>query len=123
MRAGAINNAAGQLKAGDVMLIELACAGPTGITSRCSSGTNIFSAIKAAVAKGIVVVEAAGTATRTSTPRYTRNSGLQKDKWRDPVGAGVPPTNYFDFDGWGTQFPRYTTLGVPRSRIFLLQLW
>ena len=58
--AGAINNAARQLKAGDVILIELHAPGPTGNFVAMQFWDDIFSAIKAAVAKGIVVVEAAG---------------------------------------------------------------
>lgn len=116
--AGAINNAASQMKAGDVMLIELHAPGPTGNYVAMQFWDDIFSAIKAAVAKGIVVVEAAGNGNENFDAAIYKDSGLQKDAGAIVVGAGVPPTNYFDFDGWGTQFPRYSSLGVPRSRIF-----
>ena len=34
------------------------------------------------------------------------------------VGAGVPPTNFFDIAGFGSQFAEHSQIGVPRSRIF-----
>ncbi len=43
-------------------------------------------------------------------------TGLQKDSGAIVVGAGVPPTNYFDFDA-GARL-RATPIGVPRSRIW-----
>jgi subtilisin family serine protease len=58
--AGAISNAAAQLKKGDVILIELHAPGPTGNYVAMQFWSDIFSAIKAAVEKGITVVEAAG---------------------------------------------------------------
>src|SRR5690606_33851882 len=39
-------------------------------------------------------------------------TGLQKDSGAIVVGAGVPPTNFFDTDN------NYTQIGVPRSRIW-----
>lgn len=45
-------------------------------------------------------------------------TGLQKDSGAIVVGAGVPPTNHVDFDGFGPSLPAYTSLGVPRSRIW-----
>ena len=58
--AGAISSAATRLKAGDVMLIELQATGPNGKYVAMQFWPDIFSAIKAAVDKGITVVEAAG---------------------------------------------------------------
>jgi hypothetical protein len=39
-------------------------------------------------------------------------TGLQKDSGAIVVGAGIPPTNFFDFDNG------YQQIGVPRSRIW-----
>lgn len=47
-----------------------------------------------------------------------KDTGLQKDSGAIIVGAGVPPTNHVDFDGFGGMFPPYTSLGVPRSRLY-----
>lgn len=117
--AGAITNAAAALKAGDVILIELHAPSP--ITQKFIAmqyWNDIFSAIVAATQKGITVVEAAGNGNEDFDQTIYANSGLQKDSGAIVVGAGIPPTNYFDADGWGTQFPGYSEIGVPRSRIF-----
>ena len=57
-------------------------------------------------------------ATRISTLAVFNGTGLQKDSGAIVVGAGVPPTNHVDFDGFGAGLPSYASLGVPRSRIF-----
>lgn len=117
--AGAINNAASQLKAGDVILIELqAVGGPNGKFVAMQFWSDIFTAIKAAVDKGIVVVEAAGNGDENFDLAAFNGTGLQKDSGAIVVGAGVPPTNHVDFDGFGPTLPSYASLGVPRSRIF-----
>jgi subtilisin family serine protease len=116
--AGAINNAANQLKPGDVILIELHAPGPTGNYVAMQYWNDIFSAIRAAVAKGIVVVEAAGNGNENFDAAVYNGSGLQKDAGAIVVGAGVPPANHVDFDGFGAAHPPYSSLGVPRSRIF-----
>jgi hypothetical protein len=116
--AGAITNAASQLKAGDVMLIELHAPGPTGNYVAMQFWSDIFAAIKAAVGKGITVVEAAGNGNENFDAAVYNGTGLQKDSGAIVVGAGVPPTNHMDFDGFGAGFPSYASLGVPRSRIF-----
>lgn len=110
--AGAINNAAGQLKAGDVMLIELQATGPNNKYVAMQYWGDVFSAIVAATAKGITVVEAAGNGDENFDLAIFNDTGLQKDSGAIVVGAGIPPTNYFDFDR------SYATLGVPRSRIW-----
>ena len=114
----AINNAAAALKAGDVILIELQATGPNGKYVAMQFWDDIFSAIKAATAKGITVVEAAGNGNENFDLAIFNNTGLQKDSGAIVVGAGVPPTNHVDFDGFGAGLPAYSSLGVPRSRIF-----
>lgn len=116
--AGAISNAAAQLKAGDVILIELHAPGPTGKYVAMQFWPDIFAAIRAAVEKGITVVEAAGNGDENFDAAVFNNTGLQKDSGAIVVGAGVPPTNHLDFDGFGPGMPSYSSLGVPRSRIF-----
>jgi subtilisin family serine protease len=79
---------------------------------------DVFSAIKAAVDKGITVVEAAGNGNENFDLPIFNGTGLQKDSGAIVVGAGVPPANHVDFDGFGASLPGYSSLGVPRSRIF-----
>lgn len=116
--AGAISGAASQLKAGDVILIELQATGPTGKYVAMQFWPDIFAAIKVAVAKGITVVEAAGNGDENFDLAVFNGTGLQNDSGAIIVGAGVPPTNHVDFDGFGAAYPSYASLGVPRSRIF-----
>jgi len=116
--AGAINNAASRLKAGDVILIELQATGPNGKYVAMQFWSDVFVAIRAAVDKGITVVEAAGNGDENFDLAVFNGTGLQKDSGAIVVGAGVPPTNHVDFDGFGAGLPSYASLGVPRSRIF-----
>src|SRR5688572_1557451 len=110
--AGAINNAASVLKAGDAILIELQATGPNGKYVAMQYWADIFSAIKAAVEKGITVVEAAGNGDENFDLAIFNGTGLQKDSGAIVVGAGIPPTNHFDNDN------SYASIGVPRSRIW-----
>lgn len=116
--AGAIDNAASSLNAGDVILIELQATGPNGKYVAMQYWDDIFSAIKSATEKGITVVEAAGNGDENFDLAIFKNTGLQKDSGAIVVGAGVPPSNHVDFDGFGSQFGPYASLGAPRSRIF-----
>jgi subtilisin family serine protease len=116
--AGAISNAAAQLKKGDVILIELQATGPNGNYVAMQYWSDTFAAIKTAVDKGITVVEAAGNGNENFDLAVFNNTGLQKDSGAIVVGAGVPPTNHVDFDGFGAGLSSYASLGVPRSRIF-----
>lgn len=116
--AGAISNAASRLAAGDVILIELQAEGPNGKYVAMQYWSDIFTAIRAATDKGIAVVEAAGNGNENFDLATFKNTGLQKDSGAIVVGAGVPPTNHVDFDGFGPSLPSYASLGVPRSRIW-----
>jgi subtilisin family serine protease len=116
--AAALTNAAGKLKAGDVILIELQATGPNGKYVAMQYWSDIFSAIRAATDKGITVVEAAGNGNENFDLPVFQGTGLQKDIGAIVVGAGVPPTNHVDFDGFGASLPGYSSLGVPRSRIW-----
>ena len=116
--AGAIANATQKLKAGDVILIELQATGPNGKYVAMQYWDDVFSAIRAAIEKGICVVEAAGNGNENSDLSVFNNTGLQKDSGAIVVGAGIPPTNHFDFFGPDYGFDRYGDIGVPRSRIW-----
>jgi subtilisin family serine protease len=123
--AGAIVAAADALKPGDVILIELhAPGGPDGKYVAMQHWPDVFAAIRAATARGIVVVEAAGNGDEdfdrpeyAGTPTQPAN-GLQRDSGAIVVGAGVPPANYFDAHDFFGQFPPYSRIGAPRSRIW-----
>lgn len=116
--AGAILNAASKLKKGDVILIELQATGPNGKYVAMQYWDDVFSAIRVATDKGITVVEAAGNGDENFDLAIFKDTGLQKDSGAVIVGAGVPPTNYFDHFGFGGAFPGYSRIGVPRSRIW-----
>jgi len=116
--AGAILNATGKLSKGDVILIELQATGPNGKFVAMQFWDDIFSAIKVATAKGITVVEAAGNGNENFNLAIFNGTGLQKDSGAVVVGAGIPPTNYFDKFGFGAGMPGYSKIGVPRSRIW-----
>jgi len=115
--AGAIAGAAAILKAGDVILIELQAIGPNGKYVAMQYWDDIFSAIRAATHKGITVVEAAGNGNENFDLPIFNGTGLQKDSGAVLVGAGIPPTNWFDNFGFGPG-TAYTNIGVPRSRIW-----
>lgn len=110
--AGAIASAAAQLKKGDVILIELHAPGPNGKYVAMQYWPDIFAAIVAATARGITVVEAAGNGNENFDLPVFNGTGLQKDSGAIVVGAGIPPTNFFDVDN------AYAYIGVPRSRIW-----
>ncbi len=116
--AQALTNAAAQLNAGDVILIELQATGPNNKYVAMQFWPDIFSAIVAATAKGITVVQAAGNGDENFDLPIFNNTGLQKDSGAIVVGAGIPPSNFFDFDGGGGFGAAYQNIGVPRSRIW-----
>jgi subtilisin family serine protease len=110
--AAAINGAAARLKAGDVILIELQATGPNGKFVAMQYWDDVFSAIVAATERGITVVEAAGNGNENFDLPVFTGSGLQRHSGAIVVGAGIPPTHYFD------HFNAYGDIGVPRSRIW-----
>lgn len=114
--AQAIANATAQLNAGDVILIELQATGPNGKYVAMQYWNDIFSAIRAATYHGVTVVEAAGNGDENFQLPIFAGTGLQKDSGAIVVGAGVPPTNFFDHAGFGASMPGYSMVGVPRSR-------
>jgi subtilisin family serine protease len=120
--SAAIVNATSRLKKGDVILIELHAPSPlTGKYIAMQYWNDVFSAIRAAVDKGITVIEAAGNGNENFDKTIYNGSGLQKDSGAIVVGAGIPPTNHMDYfgDDWsGSGFDRYSKIGIPRSRIF-----
>jgi subtilisin family serine protease len=117
--AGAIANASRQLRPGDVILIEVQINDPP-LAVQFEDAE--FSAIRAATERGITVVEAAGNGNQDFDASQYNGTNLQRDAGAIVVGAGVPPTNYYDF--LGNTIPgqvrrtRYGPIGVPRSRIF-----
>lgn len=115
--AGAIAGATAALKAGDAILIELQAAGPNNKYVAMQYWPDIFLAIVAATAKGITVVEAAGNGNENFDLAIFSGTGLQKDSGAIVVGAGIPPTNFFDSFGFGAG-TAHTKIGVPRSRIW-----
>jgi subtilisin family serine protease len=115
--AGAMMGAAAHLGAGDVILIELQATGPNGKYVAMQYWDDVFSAIQAATAKGITVVEAAGNGNENFDLPIFAGTGLQKDSGAIVVGAGIPPTNFFDYHGSGAG-TSYAKIGVPRSRIW-----
>jgi subtilisin family serine protease len=116
--AGAIIGATAKLKKGDVILIELQATGPNGKYVAMQYWDDVFSAIRAATDKGITVVEAAGNGNENFNLPIFAGTGLQKDSGAIVVGAGIPPTNFFDFFGFPGTFPGYAKIGVQRSRIW-----
>lgn len=111
--ARAIQEATNNLGAGDVILIELHAPHPgTGRYVAMQHWPEVYCAIRVAVEKGITVVEAAGNGGQDFDSKPYDGSYLQEDSGAIMVGAGVPPTNYFDDAG------RYERIGTPRSRIW-----
>jgi subtilisin family serine protease len=109
--ADAIDTAAEQLGAGDVLLIELQGGGPRGRFLPVEYWDDAFDAISAATDRGIVVVEAAGNGGEDLDHRAY--GGKLDRKRRDSgaivVGAGGPPRAGFtdrarlDFSNYGSR--------------------
>lgn len=109
--ADAIDAAAEQLRAGDVLLIELQGAGPRGRYLPVEYWDDDFDAIQAATRRGVVVIEAAGNGGE-DLDRSTYGGKFDRRK-RDSgaimVGAGGPPRDGFadrtrlDFSNYGAR--------------------
>lgn len=102
--AGAIHQAANSLKPGDIILIELQRTGPRNRYLPLEFWTDDFAAIRYAVIKGVIVVEAAGNGGENLDNSFYNNrpNGFP-NTWKNPfnlanpssgavmVGAGAPP--------------------------------
>ena len=112
--ARALHHATRKLNAGDVILLE------TGdyIASIKSyvavqNNNSVASAIRAAVSKGICVVQPA----HNYDVDMDAYQALRKDHGAITVGAGIPALNYYGFEGDdGKATYRYEYMGEPRSR-------
>jgi hypothetical protein len=113
--ADAIAAAAQALSTGDVILLELQISGPNGTFDYVPVEwyEPYYDAIVAAVAKGVVVVEAAGNGSQNlDDPIYSTGNGghypflAENDSGAIMVGAGAPPTfpnprSRLDFSNYG----------------------
>ncbi len=109
--AEAIDRAAGHLRAGDVLLIELQSTGPRGRYLPVEYWDDVYDAIRAATDRGVVVIEAAGNGGEDLDNR--RYDGKLSRSGRDSgaimVGAGAPPRAGFtdrerlDFSNYGSR--------------------
>ena len=120
--AVAITTAAEELSAGDIIQLEVQAALTPGGHDYVAIQywDDVGSAIRAAVARGICVVEAAANQGVDFDAAPFAGSGLQRDYGAIVVGAGSPPTNHY---GAATmlQLPQIQPLGrmgAPRSRMF-----
>ena len=109
--ADAIDDAAEKLNPGDVLLIELQGTGPRGRYVPIEYWDDNFEAIQIAVARGIVVVEAAGNGNEDlDLPVFKRKFDRAiRDSGAILVGAGAPPRPGFkdrqklDFSNYGSR--------------------
>lgn len=116
--AEAIDAAAQQLRPGDVLLIELHSQGPRGRWIPVEFWDDVFDAIRAATARGVIVIEAAGNGAEDLDRRIYKRAFDRKarDSGAIMIGAGGPPragyvdrarldfSNYggrVDVQGWG----------------------
>ena len=109
--AAAIAEAARQLRAGDVLLVELQGLGPLGRFMPVEYWDDNFDAIAAATARGVVVIEAAGNGGENLDRALYRGKldRKKRDSGAIVVGAGAPPRTGFsdrarlDFSNYGTR--------------------
>jgi subtilisin family serine protease len=109
--ADAIDAAARQLRAGDVLLVELQGYGPRGRFVPVEYWDDIFDAIHAATERGIVVIEAAGNGGEDLDHRVYKGTFNRRvrDSGAVMIGAGGPPRDGFvdrarlDFSNYGSR--------------------
>jgi subtilisin family serine protease len=107
----AIDRAARQLRAGDVLLIELQSTGPRGRYLPVEYWDDVYDAIRAATNRGVVVIEAAGNGGEDLDNRHYEGklSRSGRDSGAILVGAGAPPRAGFtdrerlDFSNYGSR--------------------
>lgn len=118
--ADAIDSAARELRAGDVLLIELQGAGPRGRYLPVEYWDDVFDVVSAHTRRGVVVIEAAGNGGENlDHPAYRRAFDREKrDSGAIMIGAGGPPREGFrdrerlDFSNYG---PRVDVQGWGRK--------
>ena len=95
--ATAIDRAQAQLRAGDVLLIELHAIGPRARYLPMEYWDDVFEVIQIATARGVVVVEAAGNGAEDLDHEAYRGKldRRQRDSGAIMVGAGAPAV-----EGW-----------------------
>ncbi len=109
--ANAIDVAAKNLRAGDVLLIELQGGGPRGRYVPVEYWDDVFDAIKVATQRGVVVIEAAGNGGENlDHATYKRKfDRARRDSGAIMVGAGGPPRGGYadrerlDFSNYGSR--------------------